>query len=177
MSAVCGPHLQASAGEEVEQRSAVCKEKSVCFFIYTKTSFHNTHNTPPSLSLFIYHFHLFPQILTTQNHYNLPTEKGFCLRFTTMEDYYMESNLCSGTDVKVDTGLPVLEPSSDNMNIGDNRDEVDATLALNGPISLPTEMEFRNLLLTGLWLLQILLQFRKLPTMTVQISQCNLMKK
>ncbi|KAM0015163.1 putative protein BREAKING OF ASYMMETRY IN THE STOMATAL LINEAGE [Helianthus debilis subsp. tardiflorus] len=57
------------------------------------------------------------------------------LRFTTMEDYYMESNLCSGTDVKVDTGLPVLEPSNDHMNIGDNRDEVDAALALNGPIS------------------------------------------
>ncbi|KAJ0552499.1 putative protein BREAKING OF ASYMMETRY IN THE STOMATAL LINEAGE [Helianthus annuus] len=57
------------------------------------------------------------------------------LRFTTMEDYYMESNLCSGTDVKVDTPLPVLEPSNDHMNIGDNRDEVDAALALNGPIS------------------------------------------
>ncbi|MFS7954708.1 hypothetical protein Hanom_Chr07g00633701 [Helianthus anomalus] len=26
-SAVCGPHLQVSAGEEVDQRSAVCKEK------------------------------------------------------------------------------------------------------------------------------------------------------
>ncbi|MFS7959798.1 putative protein BREAKING OF ASYMMETRY IN THE STOMATAL LINEAGE [Helianthus anomalus] len=57
------------------------------------------------------------------------------LRFTTMEDYYMESNLCFGTDVKVDTGLPVLEPSNDHMNIGDNRDEVDAALASNGPIS------------------------------------------
>ncbi|KAL4556219.1 hypothetical protein LXL04_038863 [Taraxacum kok-saghyz] len=28
---VCGPHLQASAAEEVDQTSAVCKKKTVCF--------------------------------------------------------------------------------------------------------------------------------------------------
>ncbi|KAK1437357.1 hypothetical protein QVD17_03148 [Tagetes erecta] len=32
MSAVCGPHLQTSAEEEVDQTSAVCKKKTVCFF-------------------------------------------------------------------------------------------------------------------------------------------------
>ncbi|MFS7980985.1 hypothetical protein Hanom_Chr10g00945611 [Helianthus anomalus] len=31
MSAVCGPHLQTSAAEEVDQTSAVCKKKTVCF--------------------------------------------------------------------------------------------------------------------------------------------------
>ncbi|MFS7985445.1 hypothetical protein Hanom_Chr11g00998451 [Helianthus anomalus] len=30
-SAVCGPHLQTSAAEEVDQTSAVCKKKTVCF--------------------------------------------------------------------------------------------------------------------------------------------------
>ncbi|KAL4572602.1 hypothetical protein LXL04_019382 [Taraxacum kok-saghyz] len=30
-SAVCGPHLQSSAVEEVDQTSAVCKKKTVCF--------------------------------------------------------------------------------------------------------------------------------------------------
>ncbi|MFS7923373.1 hypothetical protein Hanom_Chr03g00259971 [Helianthus anomalus] len=30
-SAVCGPHLQTSAAEELDQTSAVCKEKTVCF--------------------------------------------------------------------------------------------------------------------------------------------------
>ncbi|KAL4574845.1 hypothetical protein LXL04_021684 [Taraxacum kok-saghyz] len=30
-SAVCGPHLQASAAEEVDQTSAVCKKNTVCF--------------------------------------------------------------------------------------------------------------------------------------------------
>ncbi|KAL4570801.1 hypothetical protein LXL04_026464 [Taraxacum kok-saghyz] len=30
-SAVCGPHLQSSAAEEVDQMSAVCKKKTVCF--------------------------------------------------------------------------------------------------------------------------------------------------
>ncbi|MFS7949895.1 hypothetical protein Hanom_Chr06g00576991 [Helianthus anomalus] len=33
MSAVCGPHLQASAGEKVDQRSAVCKKKTVCLLM------------------------------------------------------------------------------------------------------------------------------------------------
>ncbi|KAL4564402.1 hypothetical protein LXL04_028466 [Taraxacum kok-saghyz] len=32
MSAVCGPHLQSSAEEEVAQTSAVCSKKTVCFF-------------------------------------------------------------------------------------------------------------------------------------------------
>ncbi|MFS7941056.1 hypothetical protein Hanom_Chr05g00471681 [Helianthus anomalus] len=36
MSAVCGPHLQTSAREEVDQKSAVCKEKRVCFFYFYK---------------------------------------------------------------------------------------------------------------------------------------------
>ncbi|KAM0000968.1 putative glycerophosphodiester phosphodiesterase, protein kinase RLK-Pelle-LRK10L-2 family [Helianthus debilis subsp. tardiflorus] len=40
MSAVCGPHLQASAGEEVDQMSAVCKEKMICFFFLYKSSSH-----------------------------------------------------------------------------------------------------------------------------------------
>ncbi|MFS7995897.1 hypothetical protein Hanom_Chr12g01123451 [Helianthus anomalus] len=31
MSAVCGPHLQTSAAEEVDKTSAVCKKKTVCF--------------------------------------------------------------------------------------------------------------------------------------------------
>ncbi|KAJ0855994.1 hypothetical protein HanRHA438_Chr14g0679401 [Helianthus annuus] len=35
-SAVCGPYLLTSAGEEVDQTSAVCKEKSACFFILQK---------------------------------------------------------------------------------------------------------------------------------------------
>ncbi|MFS7918571.1 hypothetical protein Hanom_Chr03g00202721 [Helianthus anomalus] len=39
-SAVCGSYLQTSVGEEVEQMSAVCKEKRVCFFISIKTSSH-----------------------------------------------------------------------------------------------------------------------------------------
>ncbi|MFS7975408.1 hypothetical protein Hanom_Chr10g00880261 [Helianthus anomalus] len=30
-SAVCGPYLQTSATEEVNQTSAVCKKKTVCF--------------------------------------------------------------------------------------------------------------------------------------------------
>ncbi|MFS7948295.1 hypothetical protein Hanom_Chr06g00558261 [Helianthus anomalus] len=31
MSAVCEPHLQTSVAEEVDQTSAVCKKKTVCF--------------------------------------------------------------------------------------------------------------------------------------------------
>ncbi|KAI3734073.1 hypothetical protein L6452_13534 [Arctium lappa] len=46
------------------------------------------------------------------------------LRFSSMEDYYMEPDLCSGTNRKVDTDLPVLEPTNDHMDIGGNRDEV-----------------------------------------------------
>ncbi|MFS7922381.1 hypothetical protein Hanom_Chr03g00248451 [Helianthus anomalus] len=42
-SAVCGPHLQASAGEEVDQRPAVCKERRV--FFTSKKELQNTHNT------------------------------------------------------------------------------------------------------------------------------------
>lgn len=45
------------------------------------------------------------------------------LRFSPVEDY-MESDLCYGTNRKVDTDLPVLEPTNDHMDIGDNRDEV-----------------------------------------------------
>ncbi|MFS7953203.1 hypothetical protein Hanom_Chr07g00615801 [Helianthus anomalus] len=30
-SAVCGSHLQTFAAEEVDQTSAVCKKKTVCF--------------------------------------------------------------------------------------------------------------------------------------------------
>ncbi|MFS7986014.1 hypothetical protein Hanom_Chr11g01005471 [Helianthus anomalus] len=30
-STVCGPHLQTSAAEEVDQTSTVCKKKTVCF--------------------------------------------------------------------------------------------------------------------------------------------------
>ncbi|MFS8011313.1 hypothetical protein Hanom_Chr14g01307571 [Helianthus anomalus] len=32
MSAVCGPHLLTSVEKEVDQTSAVCKKKAVCFF-------------------------------------------------------------------------------------------------------------------------------------------------
>ncbi|KAJ0878296.1 hypothetical protein HanRHA438_Chr10g0438111 [Helianthus annuus] len=45
-SAVCGPHLQTSAAEEVDQNSAVCKKKTVCFLT---TYFHLSQpkcNTP-----------------------------------------------------------------------------------------------------------------------------------
>lgn len=45
------------------------------------------------------------------------------LRFSPAEDFYMESDLCSGTNRKVDTDLPVLEPTNDHMDIGDNCDE------------------------------------------------------
>ncbi|MFS7994561.1 hypothetical protein Hanom_Chr12g01107501 [Helianthus anomalus] len=45
----CRPHLQASAGEEVDQMSSVCKEKRVCFFFYIKPLLlllgFNTHHT------------------------------------------------------------------------------------------------------------------------------------
>ncbi|KAI7725339.1 hypothetical protein M8C21_029687 [Ambrosia artemisiifolia] len=71
------------------------------------------------------------------------------LRYSTMEDYYMESSLCSGTDVKIDTGLPVLEPSNDHVNIGDDYEvperksdafsgiqDVDADLPINGPVNV-----------------------------------------
>ncbi|MFS7928594.1 hypothetical protein Hanom_Chr04g00322621 [Helianthus anomalus] len=34
MSAVCGPHLQTSVKEEVDQTTEVCKKKTVCFFTF-----------------------------------------------------------------------------------------------------------------------------------------------
>lgn len=49
------------------------------------------------------------------------------LKISTVEDYYMDSNLCSGTNGKTDTGLPVLEPSNDHMKIGDIYDDVTET--------------------------------------------------
>ncbi|KAJ0722492.1 hypothetical protein HanOQP8_Chr08g0287251 [Helianthus annuus] len=62
MYAVCGPHLQASTGEEVDQMSAVCKEKRVCFFLYKKIFTHpthtNTHTDLLSLSLCLPHHRL-----------------------------------------------------------------------------------------------------------------------
>ncbi|MFS7906783.1 hypothetical protein Hanom_Chr01g00063301 [Helianthus anomalus] len=33
-SAFCGPYLQTSVAEEVDQTSAVCKKKTVCFLTY-----------------------------------------------------------------------------------------------------------------------------------------------
>ncbi|MFS8025758.1 hypothetical protein Hanom_Chr16g01478961 [Helianthus anomalus] len=36
MSAVCGSHLQTSVADEVDQTSAVCKKKIVCFLTYAK---------------------------------------------------------------------------------------------------------------------------------------------
>ncbi|MFS7978454.1 hypothetical protein Hanom_Chr10g00915681 [Helianthus anomalus] len=42
-SAVCRPHLQAFAEEEVDQLSAVCKEKKVCFFSKKLSSSLLTH--------------------------------------------------------------------------------------------------------------------------------------
>ncbi|KAJ0927611.1 putative EF-hand domain pair protein CML [Helianthus annuus] len=41
----CRPHLQASAGEEVDQMSSVCKEKRVCFF-YIKPLLLGLEHTP-----------------------------------------------------------------------------------------------------------------------------------
>ncbi|MFS7889882.1 hypothetical protein Hanom_Chr00s000005g01612221 [Helianthus anomalus] len=40
MSAVCGPHLQTSAAEEVGQTSSVCKKKTVCFSTAEKFKIH-----------------------------------------------------------------------------------------------------------------------------------------
>ncbi|KAM0055330.1 hypothetical protein Hdeb2414_s0006g00204871 [Helianthus debilis subsp. tardiflorus] len=59
MSVICGPHLQASAREDVDQMSAVCKEKRVYFFPSKTTSHtHNTHNNSSSLlSLSLYNQH------------------------------------------------------------------------------------------------------------------------
>ncbi|MFS7981850.1 hypothetical protein Hanom_Chr10g00955851 [Helianthus anomalus] len=34
MSVVCGPHLQTSVEEEVDQTSVVCKKKAICFLTY-----------------------------------------------------------------------------------------------------------------------------------------------
>ncbi|MFS7955516.1 hypothetical protein Hanom_Chr07g00643611 [Helianthus anomalus] len=45
MSVVCGPHLQASAREDVDQMSAVCKKKRVCFFFLQKQLHTNTQHT------------------------------------------------------------------------------------------------------------------------------------
>ncbi|KAL8258103.1 hypothetical protein R6Q59_030144 [Mikania micrantha] len=90
------------------------------------------------------------------------------LKFSTMDDYYMEPNFCSGTEVNFDTDLPVLEPGIDHMSFGDNHDEVnesksdaifgtqeaDADLHVNGHIkdysnmgniSIPTETPFQDL--------------------------------
>ncbi|KAI3696184.1 hypothetical protein L1987_79194 [Smallanthus sonchifolius] len=81
---------------------------------------------------------------------NNETLKPEPLRFSTMEDYRIESNLCCEINGKFDTGLqPVLEPSNDHMNIGDNCDEViekksdassgtqevDADIPVNEPIN------------------------------------------
>ncbi|KAJ0495859.1 hypothetical protein HanIR_Chr12g0613641 [Helianthus annuus] len=58
MSAVYGPHLQTSTGEKVDQRSAVCNEKTVCFFYFYKNLvlLTNTHNTTANLSLSLLSF-------------------------------------------------------------------------------------------------------------------------
>ncbi|MFS7946026.1 hypothetical protein Hanom_Chr06g00531181 [Helianthus anomalus] len=42
-SVVCGPHLQTSVAEEVNQISAVCRKKTVCFS--TSTKYHLKFNT------------------------------------------------------------------------------------------------------------------------------------
>ncbi|PWA60591.1 hypothetical protein CTI12_AA368870 [Artemisia annua] len=69
------------------------------------------------------------------------------LKISPTEDYYMESKL-SETNGKIDTDLPVVEPTSDYMDIGDSHDEVtdrksdassgtqevDAGLPVNGPL-------------------------------------------
>ncbi|MFS7953720.1 hypothetical protein Hanom_Chr07g00621921 [Helianthus anomalus] len=34
MSVVCGPHVQTSVTEEVDQTSAVCKKKTICFLTF-----------------------------------------------------------------------------------------------------------------------------------------------
>ncbi|MFS7991923.1 hypothetical protein Hanom_Chr12g01076321 [Helianthus anomalus] len=38
MSAVCALHLQTSVAEEVDQTSAVCKKKTVCFLTFADCS-------------------------------------------------------------------------------------------------------------------------------------------
>ncbi|KAJ0585646.1 hypothetical protein HanRHA438_Chr05g0239091 [Helianthus annuus] len=63
-SAVCGPHLQASAGEEVDQMSAVCKENMVCFFLYKTSSRFKTH-TQHTVSLSTLSLYSLSTICTT----------------------------------------------------------------------------------------------------------------
>ncbi|MFS7905495.1 hypothetical protein Hanom_Chr01g00048391 [Helianthus anomalus] len=58
MSAVCGPHLQTSVAEEVDQTSAVCRKKTVCFLtspsfqIINAQNFHDTFVFQPIISFF-----------------------------------------------------------------------------------------------------------------------------
>ncbi|MFS7984731.1 hypothetical protein Hanom_Chr11g00989971 [Helianthus anomalus] len=67
-SADCGPHLQTSVAEEVDQTFVVCNKKTVCFFnLYKQT-------TPVSLSLkttttinIIHHHHLLVATTTTSS--------------------------------------------------------------------------------------------------------------
>ncbi|MFS8026818.1 hypothetical protein Hanom_Chr16g01491201 [Helianthus anomalus] len=40
-SAVCGPHLHTSAREEVDQTSAVCMKKTVCFVLTSHLKYKN----------------------------------------------------------------------------------------------------------------------------------------
>ncbi|KAF5777460.1 putative protein BREAKING OF ASYMMETRY IN THE STOMATAL LINEAGE [Helianthus annuus] len=60
---------------------------------------------------------------------NNETMKHEPLTFSTVEDYYMESNVCSEVNGKIDTGLTVLEPSDDH---GTNEEVIDSIVP-NGP--------------------------------------------
>ncbi|KAM0019808.1 putative protein BREAKING OF ASYMMETRY IN THE STOMATAL LINEAGE [Helianthus debilis subsp. tardiflorus] len=87
------------------------------------------------------------RILCDEN--NNETMNHESLTFSTEEDYYMESNVCSEVNEKIDTGLTVLEPSNDHINIKDDHEKVierksdessgtrkvDADLTVNKPIN------------------------------------------
>ncbi|KAJ0445503.1 hypothetical protein HanIR_Chr16g0843651 [Helianthus annuus] len=69
MSVVCGPHLQASAREDVDQMSAVCKEKRVCFFFLQKLHTNTQHTQQRSaLSLYKLSLSLQPPPLPPHHH-------------------------------------------------------------------------------------------------------------
>ncbi|KAJ0866032.1 putative protein BREAKING OF ASYMMETRY IN THE STOMATAL LINEAGE [Helianthus annuus] len=67
---------------------------------------------------------------------NNETMKHEPLTSSTAEDYYMESNVCSEVNEKIDTGLTVLEPCDDHIDIKDDHgtnEEVIDSIVPNGP--------------------------------------------
>ncbi|KAM0004021.1 putative protein BREAKING OF ASYMMETRY IN THE STOMATAL LINEAGE [Helianthus debilis subsp. tardiflorus] len=74
------------------------------------------------------------RILFDEN--NNETMKHEPLTSSTVEDYYKESNVCSEVNEKIDTGLTVLEPSDNHINIKDDHgtnEEVIDSIVPNGP--------------------------------------------